>query len=181
MGSLVERIESLHGESVLRKSALRIRRGAEIFEKILSGAGYRTVVEIGTFRGCSAAVLSRYCDKVVTLDLKHGQLEQHNTPFDRISFWRSLGIDNIELRLIEDDTEKAELLGSLDFDFAFVDGAHDETVKDDFELVKKCGHVLFHDYDDRGQPCLNHVYDFVNSLPKEQVEIFDIFALWTGK
>ena len=83
-----------------------------------------------------------------------------------MSFWRSLGIDNIELRLIEDDTEKANSL-SLDFDFAFVDGAHDETVKDDFELVKMRTRFV-HDYDDRGQPCLNHVYDFVNSLPKEQ-------------
>ena len=160
-----------YGQHVLKRSALSIRDGAGVFEKVLSGKGYRTALEIGTYRGVSAAEISRYVDRVVTIDLKHGRQEQLGERFDRRAFWDSLGIDNIELHLIADDTEKAELIDSLDFDFAFVDGAHDATVADDFELVKRCGRVLFHDYDSRGTPEKDFVYDFVMSLPKEEVQV----------
>jgi hypothetical protein len=40
--------------------------------------------------------------------------------------------------------------------------------------------VLFHDYDRRGGPGEDHVADFVDSLPKHQIEKLDIFALWTA-
>ncbi len=46
--------------------------------------------------------------------------------------------------------------------------------------MRKCGTVLFHDMDKRGRPELDYVYDFVRSLPPEQVEVIDIFALWTA-
>lgn len=180
MISMRQKMIELYGASILRKSALNIRDGDFLFELILKNGGYKTCLEIGTYRGCTAAVMSQFCDKVITIDLKQGRLESHGESFDRVKFWQELGINNIELHLVENDKEKAELIESLDFDFAFVDGAHDETVKDDFELVKRCGNVLFHDYDDRGQPCLNHVFDFVNSLPRHQIKLIDIFALWTA-
>jgi predicted O-methyltransferase YrrM len=169
-----------YGQHVLKRSALSIRDGAGVFEKVLAGKGYRTALEIGTYRGVSAAEISRYVDRVVTIDLKHGRQEQLGESFDRKAFWRSLGLDNIELRLIADDAEKAEIVNALDFDFAFVDGAHDETVANDFALVKRCGNVLFHDYDSRGSKEKDFVYDFVNTLPKEQIQVLDIFALWTA-
>lgn len=162
----------------LRKSAINIRDGDFILEMVLNYLKSRTILEIGTYRGVSAAVMSQFCDKVITIDLKHGKLEQNNELFDREEFWKGLGVDNIDLHLIEDDKEKEELIKTLDFDLAFIDGAHDETVKNDFELVKHCGKVLFHDYDDRKQPCLNYVFDFINTLPREKVKLFDIFALW---
>ena len=173
-----QQIIDIYGHHILRRSALNIRDGDKIIESILKDKGYRTILEGGTYRGCTAAHISQFCEQVITIDLKHGRLEQLNDPFDRMLFWDTLGIRNIEMHLVDDDQGKADLINSLAFDFAFVDGAHDETVKNDFELVKRCGTVLLHDYDDRGQPCLNYVYDFVNSLPKEQVEIIDIFALW---
>ena len=71
-------------------------------------------------------------------------------------------------------------LKGLDFQFAFIDGAHDETVARDFEWTKRCGRVLFHDYDRRGVAVQDHVYNFVNTLPKEQVQVHDIFALWSA-
>ena len=177
MSAMVQRIVDAHGDHVLRKSAVRIRDGAEIFERVLAGKGYGTVLEIGSFRGVSAAVMSQYCAQVVTVDLKHGDLEQHAIALDRRAFWQSLGVDNVELFLVADDIEKAALISSLAFDFAFIDAGKDD-IATDFALVKRCGRVLFHDYDDRGQPSLNMVYDFVNSLPKEQVTVMDIFALW---
>jgi len=173
------RIVALYGESVLRKSALNIRGGAGVFERVLSGKGYRTALEIGTYRGVAAAEMAQYCERVVTVDLAHGKLERDGETWDRGAFWAALGVDNIELRRVRDDAEKKAMVDALAFDFAFIDGAHDRTVRDDFELVKRCGCVLFHDYDARGRPELDHVYDFVNTLPPRQLQVMDIFALWT--
>lgn len=181
IAKLHARIVELYGPSILRKSALNIRGGAGVFERVLSGKGYRTALEIGTYRGVSAAEMAQYCDRVVTIDLCNGRLEQNGEAFDRRALWESLGVRNVELRLVEDDAEKAAVIRSLEFDFAFVDGAHDETVRNDFELVKRCGRVLFHDYDSRGQPTLDYVFDFVNTLPKEEIKVMDIFALWTAR
>lgn len=166
------------GENVLRKSALSIRDGAGVFESLLNGKGFKTVLEIGTYRGVSAAEIAKYCDKVITIDLEEGQLERTDNGFNRARLWRTLGLNNIELQLVKDDAHKTKLINSLDFDFAFVDGAHDAGVNLDWELVKKCGAVLFHDYDTSGRPHLSYVYNLVNSLPKEQVKIIDIFAYW---
>jgi predicted O-methyltransferase YrrM len=178
MSILGKKIAARFGDRILRKSALSIRDGAGVFEHVLGGGKFKTVLEIGTYRGVSAAEMSRHCDRVITIDLKHGKLERMGERFDRESFWRALGCDNIELHLVADDAEKAALINSLQFDFAFVDGAHDETVANDFALVRRCGAVLFHDVDQRGTPEQDHVYDFVMSLPKHQVTQLDIFALW---
>jgi len=177
--SIYERIVTIHGEKTLRKSALRIRGGAGVFEQVMSGKGFRTALEIGTFRGCAAAEMSQYCDKVVTLDLVFGKLERHDVAWDRYAFWESLGVHNIEFRAVKDDMEKQALVRKLKFDFAFIDGGHDSfSVKSDFEMVKHCGCVLFHDADDNGPDVANYVYDFIKTLPEKQVEFIDIFALW---
>jgi len=174
-----DRMVERFGHGVLKRSALNLSGGEEVFDKVLKGKGYNHIVEIGTYKGAAAAYMSQYANKVTTFDLNHGRLEQLNDPFSRQELWSYLGIDNVYLVLVDDNKDKFYYLRSMDFDFAFIDGAHDETVMNDFENVKRCGHVLFHDYADRGQPCLNHVYDFVNSLPKEQIQIMDGFALWT--
>lgn len=173
-----ERIKALHGARVLKRSALSIRGGAHVFEKVLAGNSYRTAVEIGTYRGVAAAEMAQYVERVVTIDLLFGKLEQAGEKFDRPAFWESLGINNIALVLVSDDREKARFLKKLNFDFAFIDGAHDATVWRDFDMVKKCGRVLFHDYERRGGYDQDHVCDFVDALPKEQVEVMDIFAYW---
>lgn len=179
MSSMHDRIVALHGRHTLKRSILSIREGAGVMEHFLAGRGVRTALEIGTYRGVGAAEISQFVDRVVTVDLHHGRLEQLGEEWDRHAFWRSLGIDNIVLHLVDDDAEKAEFVRGLDFDFAFIDGAHDQRVRDDFELVKRCGRVLFHDVDSRGKPELDHVYNFVMSLPRAQLERRDIFALWT--
>jgi predicted O-methyltransferase YrrM len=173
-----DRIIALHGPGVLKRSALSIRGGAHVFERVMGGKGYRTALEIGTYRGVAAAEMSRYCEHVVTIDLRYGKLEKMNESFDRAEFWNSLGVENVELLLVDDDAEKRRLVDGLEFDFAFIDGAHDATVKNDFDTVKRCGRVLFHDYDRRGVPDQDHVCDFVDTLPRDEIEVLDIFALW---
>lgn len=159
---------------IFRLSALGIRDGGGVFERVLGGRNYRTALEIGTYRGVTAAFMAQFCERVITIDLKRGLVEKNGGSFDRQAFWRSLGIDNIELRLVENDAEKAEIIASLDFDFAFVDGDHQGNAPAfDFELVRRCGTVLFHDCDRN-----NGVVALVKSLPKKQVTHMDIFALW---
>lgn len=146
----------------------------------MAGKGYRTAVEIGTYRGVGAAEMSQYCERVVTIDLHHGRMEQLGETHDRREFWLSLGVTNVNLVLVANDAQKREVLDALEFDFAFIDGGHDAAVADDFASVRRCGRVLFHDYDRRGIPEQDYVCDFVDSLPAGQVEKIDIFALWTA-
>lgn len=178
-----DKIAALHGEPVLKRSALNIRGGAGVFEWAMAGKGYGTALEIGTYRGCASAEMGRHCEKVITIDLVNGQLERAGENWDRRKFWKSLGIDNIAFYPVADDAEKAALVNRLTFDFAFIDGAHDGRVAGDFAMVKRCGKVLFHDADDNTlrldkthKP--NHVYEFISTLPRHQVEARDIFALW---
>lgn len=164
-------------EGIFRKSALSIRDGAGVFDKVLGGKQYKTILEIGTFRGIGAAYMAQFCDRLITIDLANGRLEQLGEKFDRHALWSGLGINNIELHLVEDGRGKASLINVLQFDFAFIDGGkHD--VADDFDSVKRCGTVLFHDFDKRGNRAQDTVYNFVRSLPREQVTVMDIFALW---
>jgi len=187
MSQMAERIKALHGQGMLKRSALNIRGGAGVFERVLAGKGCRTALEIGTYRGVSAAEISQHVERVVTVDLRFGRMEQLGDKHDRHEFWRSLGIENVWLELVHDDTEKAALIERLEFDFAFIDGGHSRaSVELDFNLVRRCGRVLFHDADDnRLRPgkehAPNHVYEFLSTLPAEQLTFMDIFALWEGK
>lgn len=172
-------VAALVGPKVFGKSAMNIRDGAGVFDRVLGGGRYRRVLEIGTYKGVSTAYLARLCERVITLDLLHGKLEHNGESFDRAEFWRRMGVaDRIELHLLAQPGDKAALIKGLAFDMAFIDGGKND-IADDFAMVKHCGAVLFHDYDYRAGPGVNAVYDFVNSLPKARVQIMDIFALWT--
>lgn len=179
--TLAALIETLHGKGTFRRSAARLPGGVETFARVLDGKGIRTALEIGTYRGVSAAVMAQYVDRVITIDLRHGRLERDGVTLDRLAFWHSLGLRNIEYLPVADDMDKARQIAGLQFDFAFIDGAHNaDSVRNDFAMVKHCGRVLFHDYDDSGRQGLDFVYTFVNTLPARQVEIMDGFAMWTA-
>lgn len=175
-----DKIVEMYGASVLRKSAMNIRGGGGVIEWAMAGKGHKRVVEIGTYKGCATAEIAQYCEEVITIDLAFGKIEQNKELWDRRKFWDSLGIKNITFHPVASNIEKALLLESLDFDFAFVDGDHTKRgVALDFSLVKKCGRVLFHDADDNGPNKPNDVYEFLQTLPAGSLEYKDIFALWT--
>ena len=78
--SLRGRIIALYGAKLLRKSAMNIRGGAGVFERVMAGKGYRTALEIGTYRGVSAAEMARYCERVITVDALSALVhEEHDT------------------------------------------------------------------------------------------------------
>lgn len=166
------------GGHLYKRSILSIRQGAGVIERVFAGGRYRRVLEIGTYRGISAAFIAGFCDRITTIDLHHGRMEQLDDSFDRRAFWEHMGVlDKIDLVLVDDDREKAEIVPGLDFDIAFIDGGK-MNIESDFALVSRCGTVLFHDVDDRGRDD-DYVWKFVTTrLPESQVTFMDIFALW---
>lgn len=177
-----ERAIAAGGPNVLKRSMLNLNGGGGVFERLLGYGNYRCALEIGTLRGVSAAYISQFVERVITIDLKRGQLErkilQPGETFDRIEFWSRMGIHNITLKLVNHEFEKARFIKDCDFDFAFIDGEHEfEAVARDFEMVKRCGAVLFHDHDERNP---GPVVEFVKTLPQNQVEKMDVFAFWKG-
>jgi len=167
-------INKYAGRDFMRKSILSIRDGAGVFEQLLGSGKYKRVLEIGTYRGVSSAYIAQFCDQVITIDLANGKMERDRQVSDRIKFWTALNISNINLRLVESDEEKAAVIKEQKFDFAFVDGDHSyDAVAADYELVKHCGAVLFHDFEHGSE-----VAKFIHALPKDEVRKMDLFGFW---
>lgn len=125
----------------------------------------RRCYEIGTWNGLTAAVLSQFFKEVVTVDIVHNP-EKHQI----LDF---LGIKNV--RCIDLQRNYAKNVDGLEIDCAFLDGDHAADTEDDFDLVKHCGRVIFHEV----WPWQSPVWDLVNSLPKEEVTRGGFcFALW---
>lgn len=169
------------GMRLWKRSMISIRKGAGVFEHVFGSGEFRRVLEIGTYRGISAAYLATFCDHVTTIDLIHGQMESLGENFDRIAFWEHMGVrEKIDLILVRDDAHKAQVVPTLFFDAAFIDGGK-VNIETDFDLVKRCGTVLMHDVDDRGRAD-DYVFKFVTTkLPPKQVRRMDIFALWCAE
>ncbi len=176
--AFMARAVEIGGEGIFRRSALKVADGAQHIEHILRG-GRRHIVEIGTFRGVSTAFFARFAPRVTTIDLRHGQVERMYPNHNRRAFWSGMGANNIDMHLVRNEQQKVDLIAGLDFDFAFVDGDHRmPQVKHDFDAVKRCGTVLFHDFDPEHP---NGVTEFVKTLPTNEVEVMGIFALWRGR
>jgi hypothetical protein len=69
-----------------------------------------------------------------------------------------------------------ELARDRQFDFCYSDGDHTHDTYTDFDLVKRCGKVLLHEY----WPIQPPVWNLVNSLPANEVvrAAYDCFAYW---
>lgn len=132
-----------------------------------NGIKGKTALEIGTYNGITAIILARYFDNVVTVDILDCPIKKKIADF--------LGIKNIEFKLVNDNKEKAGFINSQEFDFCYMDGDHENDTLFDWELVKHCGRVLFHEYWSEQKP----VFDLVNSLPENEVKKYPFMALWT--
>lgn len=135
------------------------------------GAGGGTCLEIGTYQGMSAVILSQYFERVVCVSVDDDM--KRIIKRDIVEY---LCIGNIEFHDVTDNAEKKRLVDSLEFDFAYADGDHAHDTRADFELVRRCGRVLFHEC----WPLQAPVWNLVNSLPAEEVARaqYDCFAYW---
>lgn len=166
------------GHNHINRSMLSSPHDEEVFRFFLRNKNIKCAVEIGTYKGTATALLAFYADKVVTIDKKNY--------VDKYAFWIEYGVYcKIDSYIVEDDEDKADLLSRIDFDFAFIDGDHSERgVWADFELVKRCGRVLFHDYYeenskfDLGTAKIQGIVPLVNSLPDNELTIGRPFAYW---
>lgn len=155
------------GHEVLRRSSVFHGLRRFLLENEIRGA---RCFEIGTWNGLTACVLSDYFREVVSVDvhptkLKH-QVVQH------------LAIPNIRFVDVADNARKAEVAASVDFDFAYIDGNHVDDTEADFEMVKKCKRVLFHEV----WPFQEPVWRLVHSLPSDEVIHGGYgLALWIAK
>lgn len=146
------------------------------FEAFLKriGAGGRTCLEIGTYHGITAILLSQYFDRVVcvSVDNDPGSLMKHKL----VDY---LGIKNIVFHDCANNDEKAAIINSLDFDFCYSDGDHTHDTYSDFELVKRCGRVLQHE----AWPIQAPVWNLLHSLPADEITWADqdCFAYWERK
>lgn len=145
----------------------------EPFLKRINARG-KNCLEIGTMHGITAVVLSQYFDHVdcVSVDVDRHKLFKH----DIVHY---LGIKNITFYDVADNAEKKLVIDTLKFDFCYVDGDHARDTRDDFNLVKRCGRLLFHEY----WPIQPSVWNLVNSLPQDEVvrAMYDCFAYWERK
>ncbi|MBI3150076.1 MAG: class I SAM-dependent methyltransferase [Betaproteobacteria bacterium] len=138
------------------------------------GARGKTCLEIGTMHGITAILLAQYFRRVVCVSVDRAQ--DRGLKHEIV---RALGITNITFHDVENNAEKAKVISGLDFDFCYSDGDHARDARADFELVRRCGRVLFHEY----WPIQPPVWNLVNELPPEEVTRaqFDCFAYWGGK
>lgn len=170
-----QRFDALYRDPDLRKvvdlfgiEAFRRSSVIECFDQVVREVGFhgKTCVEIGTCKGLTAVILSRYFDQVVSIDILPDPLKHRIV--------NELGITNIRFVDVANNAEKARVIEALDFDACYQDGDHAHDTELDFALVHRCGRVLFHEY----WPAQPAVVQLVNSL-KGRVQHHGKFALWT--
>jgi predicted O-methyltransferase YrrM len=111
--------------------------------------------------------MAQFADKVHTFDIRN--------LYD-LKTWEKLGLaSKIEFHLIKDREEIKQILKDIEFDFAFVDEDHSEKVRDSFELVKRCGRVLFHDIE---HPKFPEVSKFMDEIGARRL---DRNGYWAGE
>lgn len=143
-------------------------------KRIKAGGG--TCLEIGTYNGITAVILSQFFDQVVCVSLDADDLAPQIL---RGKIVEHLGIKNITFHDVRSNQEKADIVQAMRFDFAYLDGDHTHDTKTDYALVKRCGRVLFHE----AWPIQPPVWNLVHALPADEVTwaAHDCFAYWEAK
>lgn len=164
-----------------------------VIARLLDAVRPSHILEIGTRHGVSASLFAQHARQVTTIDVEicspqYRKWASRILSFfdltDRVRVYYAKGKNQSEC-----NADKFEFIGLLDFDFCFVDGVHSgPAVAMDFEAVKRCGCVLFHDYKPVGgvySECSNNRFpDVVEVIDRLRPRPFvfgrhdSLFALW---
>lgn len=182
MREIYNKVITRYGNDILTGSMLEHEAITKPIIKILQP---QNILEIGTHLGLSAILWANLSDMVTTIDIR---MYQQN-----VNRWQDFNVNHkINFIRVASNEQKKRIVSGLDFDFAFIDGGHTkEDVQFDFEITKKCGKVLFHDYKPEGgiyAKCTNErmqdLVEFVDGL-SPQIFIFgplcSQFALWVDE
>lgn len=173
----------MHGEFFFRECMWICMDGIER----PPGVGTIEILEIGTHKGVSAALLAQF-GHVVTFDIeakKHDPETGHGIGKLELdaqdALWGWLGLHDFITAVIGNTVQTIEAIAKeREYSVAFVDGDHSfEGVTRDWEAVKHIGRVIFHDYKPH-VPChAEGVCKLVDSLSDEMWEkrFFPSFAL----
>ncbi len=140
------------------------------------GRRYGTILEIGTAHGSGTAMLAHFADKVTSID---------------VTRWRAvdavMGVagqdvrDRIDFRVVKDNAAKAALVGDITFDLAFIDGDHHAAeFKIDFDLCKRCGVLLCHDYP-TWKPGVDGPGTVLDAQTEGTLEAYPPFVWWAKR
>ena len=161
-----------YGAGVFRRSSVFHGLGQFLVNNAISG---ECCLEIGTWNGLTAALLSRHFKQVVTVDIAHNAIKR--------DILAHLGINNVECVDITSNEQKPGVLKGmmkrgLKIDCAYLDGNHAEDTEEDFALVKRFGRVIFHEV----WPFQSPVWGLVHSLQQDQVMHGGCgLAVWDGR
>lgn len=173
-----ERFWALHRSPLLVEVYKKFGIGVFRRSSVLELAGFiaehpfkgERCVEIGTFKGLTALVLSRHFREVVSIDIFHDD--------DRVKMAERVGVKNVRFVTVADNAEKAKVINGLTFDGAYVDGDHAKDTFTDFDLVKRSGQVLFHEH----WPAQPDVMKLCEELKASgSVQTGRKMALWTAR
>ena len=145
-----DKLIEIYGPKILNGTALR--DDYQPLLGFLAKADIRgPIVEIGTWKGASTVLLAQYANLVITFD---------PYPLPMCSgVWERMGVAH-KIRRVRVPEGMTADVSDVDFDFAFIDGDHHfEQVVRDFEAVRHCGKVMFHDYAHPDCPGVTAVVD----------------------
>lgn len=144
----------------------------DTFRYFLEKAKPKIALEIGTFQGLTAVLISEYAEEVHTIDIVPYPIQD--------MIWNMFNCKyKIKNYVCKSSKKKKEIIDSIPFDFAYIDGCHMyESISFDYDLVKHCRNILFHDYWQNNEDWPD-VKEFVDSL-NLNFEIHVPFAYYRG-
>lgn len=153
-----------YGPTAFRRSSV-----LENFEQFIQEHNFsgKTCVEIGTLKGLTALILSRYFDRVVSIDIVNDPVKYEIAAL--------FGISNIAFVNVRDNREKAEVIEAVQFDAAYMDGDHKADTPEDFRLLKRGGRILAHEHWD-AQPIVQQTLASHSGV----IQASGKFAIWTA-
>jgi len=190
--NFIKELEKKFGKEIGLHSCMLFEKD---FRRFLDKIKPKIFVDIGTFKGLSTGFVAKYyADIVYTFDIDRGEgLAGHGLSRKcgqkeleiKYKVWDYLGVrDKIREFILNPSTqyqEKKVILANTQFDMALLDGDHQyKYVKQDFELVKKCGAVIFDDfYWANGDDVRRFLCEL--SGQGEAIKVGERFALWSGE